>query len=244
MAWAFSRLRFSASPWSSPPRRWPPSFGWPLTRASFRPEGLAGGGRRCGGRAGRRGRVPRLLPASLGRGVDYNEHTVYRSILESSGLALIAVVFLTLIIAGSINRYALGAMVVAWVVAASAFGFLDTRPVDGLYLFERPTRLETSSDYAAVVEQYQRTDASLEHETEEPPVEPVEVEEPPVIEPTIAPTVDAEESDPALAVPVFWVSGAFHTRYLPHRHRRRLRAGAVVAARPGACSGRQGRHCP
>lgn len=190
------------------------SFGWPLTRASFRPRlSLAAGIVVALGLAGAGAYL--AYSGVLGRGVEYGEHTVYRSILESSGLALIAALFLTLIIAGSINRYALGVTVVAWVVAASAFGFLDTRPVDGLYLFERPTRLETSGDYADVVEQYQRTDASLEHEDEEPPTETVQVEEPtPITQPSVAPDPRVEEADPSLAVPVFWVSGAFHTSYL------------------------------
>ena len=51
--------------------------------------------------------------------------------------------------------------------------FLDPRPVDGLYLFERPEKLEVPGDYGDIVERYQQTDASLFEEPEErtePPV--------------------------------------------------------------------------
>ncbi len=93
----------------------------------------------------------------LGQELSYDEHTVYRSFLQSGGLALAAAIFLTLAIAGVVSRYLLPLILAVWLGAAVAFGFADTRSVDGLYLFERSYQLEASSEYTALVEDYQRT---------------------------------------------------------------------------------------
>ena len=191
------------------------SAGWPLTRASFRPSfRLDMGAIAALVLAG----VGAYLAFSgvLGENVAYSEHIVHRSILEPGGLALIAVIFLTLIVAGFINRYALGILIVAWLAAASVFGFLDPRPVDGLYLFERPEKLEVPADYGDIVERYQQTDASLFEEPEEqtePPVL-VEIQPPPVVNTSVVADVTVEQLEAPPPVPLFWVSGAYHTRYL------------------------------
>ena len=191
------------------------SAGWPLSRGSFRPTlSLATGALAAIALAG----VGAYLAFSgvLGENVAYSEHTVHRSILEPGGLALIAAIFLTLIIAGFINRYALGLLIVAWLAAASVFGFLDPAPVDGLYLFQRPERLEVTLEYADVVERYQQTDTPLIEEPEAPPEPPEEVEaqQPPVVNISVVADVMVEQLEAPPPVPVFWVSGAFHTRYL------------------------------
>ena len=191
------------------------SAGWPLSRGSFRPTlSLAAGALAAIVLAG----VGVYLAFSgvLGENVAYNEHTVHRSILEPGGLALLAAIFLTLIIAGFINRYALGLLIVAWLAAASVFGFLDPAPVDGLYLFQRPERLEVTLEYADVVERYQQTDTPLIEEPEEPPEPPEEVEaqQPPVVNISVVADVMVEQLEAPPPAPVFWVSGAFHTRYL------------------------------
>ena len=193
------------------------SFGWPPKWSSFRPTPS---------------RVVGVLAALAiaaagawlafsgvaGLGVGYSEHTVHRSFLESHALAVLALVFLTLLIAGSINRYVLAFVVVAWLAAAPSIGFLDTRPVDGLYLFERAGLLQADAEYTEEVQRHQHTDASLveEPETEADAETGVETEVPqaPGVSAVVAPEVTAEQPESQEPLPVFWVSGAFHTRYL------------------------------
>ena len=191
------------------------AMGWPPSRASFRPSvPLAAGVLAALAIAGAGAYL--ALSGLVGREIAYTEHTVHRSFLESDALALVAVVFLTLIIAGFINRYALALLVVAWLVAAPLIGLVDTRPVDGLYLFERPEFLDAPSDYTDEVERRQRTDAPLVEEPEPESETPAEVEAPPSpgVSAVVAPSVTADRSESPEPLPVFWVSGAFHTRYL------------------------------
>ena len=191
------------------------SAAWPLTRSSFWPTpSLAAGALAALALAGAGGYL--ALSGVLGMGVDYSEHTVHRSILEPSGLVLLAAVFLTLVFAGFINRYALALLIVAWVGAAAAFGFLDTRPVDGLYLFERPEKLGISRDYSDAVDRYRRTDDLTIVESEDRTGFLVEIEVPqePEVNASVVPVVSAEASETPERVPVFWLSGAYHTRYL------------------------------
>ena len=182
----------------------------PLTRASFRPSislaltllivlALVGVGAYL------------AFSGVLGQGVTYSEHTVDHSVLKPIGLAVLALIFLTIIVAGFINRYALALLIVAWVSAAATFGFLDTRPLDGLHLFERPSRLETPSSYTDIVQGFRRPDTS--------PVEadtlPVETEVPQQQEPpNYVVHATAEQSETPVAEPMFWVSGADHITYL------------------------------
>ena len=188
--------------------------GWPLSRASFRPGlGPALGIAAACGVLG----IGAYLAFSgrLGEGVGYGEHTIHLSFLEPAGIAVVGAIFLTLVIAGITNRYALILLVVGWLVAAASFGILDPRPVDGLYLFERPERLTVPDDYANAVERYRTTEDPVE-EAERKPEETVEVEAPqqPDINVGVVPVVQSEESPPPPRTPVFWVSGAEHIRYL------------------------------
>ena len=151
--------------------------------------------------------------------VSYAEHTIYRSFLQSGGLALIAAMFLTLAIAGVVSRYLLPLLLAVWLAAAVGFGFADTRPVDGLYLFERSALLEAPRDYTALVEEYQQTIPDTADEVVE---EPGELPEHPVLETQPEPVPDASAVTSATALqtntrepePVFWVVGASRTRYL------------------------------
>ena len=192
------------------------SVKWPLTRASFRPYlsltlailfaiTLAGVG------------VYLAFSGMLGQGIDYSEHTVDRSILKPAGLAVLALISLTLIVAGFINRYVLALLIGAWLSGAAIFGFLDARPLDGLHLFERPATLETPRAYTDLVQGYQKKDDS--------PIEPEVPQEqggpstetgvpPPQDIPTYIVSVTAERSEAPQQEPVFWVSGADHTTYL------------------------------
>ena len=155
----------------------------------------------------------------LGQEVSYAEHTIYRSFLQSGGLALVAAIFLTLAIAGVVSRYLLPLLLAVWLAAAVGFGFADTRPVDGLYLFERSALLEAPSDYTALVEEYQQTIPDTADEVVE---EPGELPEHPVLEtqPEPVPNASAVTSATALQAntkepePVFWVVGASRTHYL------------------------------
>ena len=192
------------------------SVKWPLTRASFRPSislvlailfaiTLVGVG------------VYLAFSDMLGQGIGYSEHTVDRSILKPAGLAVLALISLTLIVAGFINRYVLVLLIAAWLSGAAIFGFLDARPLDGLNLFERPATLETPRAYTDLVQGYQKKDDS-----------PIEVEvpqeqggpstetgvPPPQDVPTYIVSVATEKPKAPQPEPVFWVSGADHTTYL------------------------------
>ena len=192
------------------------SVEWPLTRASFRPSlslvfavlsalTLTGIG------------VYFAFSGILGEGIGYSEHTVDRSILKPVGLAVLALISLTLIVAGFINRYVLGLLIAAWLSAAAIFGFLDIRALDGLHLFKRPATLETPRAYTDIVQGYQQTDAS-----------PIEVEVPQQTDassveteitqrqdvPTYVVSVTAEQPETPVPEPAFWVSGADQTTYL------------------------------
>ena len=185
--------------------------GWPPTRASFRPRpGLAAGIAAAGGVLGIGAYM--ALSGWLGEGVGYSEHTIHLSFLEPAGIAVVGAIFLTLVIAGITNRYALILLVVGWLVAAASFGILDPRPVDGLYLFERAERLTIPDDYAHTVEQYRTTEDPVEEEVKET----VGVDAPqwPDINVSVVPVVQSEESQSQPRTPVFWVSGAEHIRYL------------------------------
>ena len=192
------------------------SVKWPLTRASFRPSlslvlsilfalTITGIG------------VYIAFSGLIGQGIDYSEHTVDRSILKPVGLAVLALISLTLIVAGFINRYVLGLLIAAWLSAAAIFGFLDARPLDGLDLFTRPATLETPSAYTELVEGHRQEDASpIEVEVpQEQGDSSTETGVPPRQDvPTYIVSVTTEQSEPPAPEPLFWVSGADHTTYL------------------------------
>ena len=155
----------------------------------------------------------------LAQEVSYAEHTVYRSFLQSSGLAVVAAVFLTIVLAGVVSRYLLPLLLVVWLAAAIAFGFANTGPVDGLYLFERSSLLETPSDYAALVKEYQRpVPEFVEVQAGEPGALPehsaLEPRPEPGSDPSAATSMTVLQSYTGKPEPVFWVAGASRTRYL------------------------------
>ena len=221
------------------------AIGWPPARASFRPSvPLAAGVLAALAIAGAGAYL--ALSGLVGREIAYSEHQVHRSFLESDALALVAVVFLSLIIAGFINRYALAIVVVALLLAAPAVGLLDTRPVDGLYLFERPEFLEAPPGYTYEVERRQRTDAPLVEEPTPEPETPAEVEAPqsPGVSAVVAPSVTADQSESPEPLPVFWVSGAFHTRYLRTATGDVYENGAWTQVDPGFLPADEGAQVP
>ena len=153
----------------------------------------------------------------LGRGISYDEHLVERSLLESGALVVLASFFFSLAIAGIVNRKLLVAVLAAWLIAGFVFGLLDTKPLNGLYLFERPTRLERPSQFTAVVESYMRTGDAL---GELEPLTSSEESESGAADGEISPNATilenetaSQDYDPARE-PVFRVAGAAHTRYL------------------------------
>ena len=192
------------------------SVRWPLRRASFRPYlslilavlfaiTLVGVG------------VYLAFSGLIGQGIGYSEHTVDRSILKPAGLAVLALISLTLVVAGFINRYLLALLIVAWLSGAAIFGFLDARPLDGLNLFERPATLETPRAYTDLVQGYQKKDDSP-IEVEVPQEEDASAVETEATQrqdlPTYIVSVATEQPEAPQPEPVFWVSGADHTTYL------------------------------
>ncbi len=102
----------------------------------------------------------------LGEAISYDEHSVRRSLLRSSGLAVLASFFLSVTIAALINRKVLALLLMVWLVVAIALGFLDTKPLTGLQLFESTLRLEKPVAYTALVEGHLRAGDALAEETE------------------------------------------------------------------------------
>ena len=136
------------------------ALGWPLSRSSIRlSPSLALGTLAAAALVGAGAYL--AFSGILGREISYDQHLVERSLLESDALALLASFFFSLAIAGVVNRKLLVAVLAAWLVAGFVFGLLDTKPLNGLYLFERPTRLERPAQFTAVVESYMRTGGVL-----------------------------------------------------------------------------------
>ena len=196
------------------------SLGWPISRSSFRPSpslalGTIGAAALVG--VG----VYLSLSGILGRQVPYDEHVVKGSLLESGMLVLFASFFLSLAISGIVSRKLLAVVLTAWVVAGFAFGLLDSKPLDGLQLFERTTRLERPAVFTSVVERYMRSGDGLviteaEPSTEVPsPAKPSKTtDETTNSELDLSRGVTALQGQQPDPHPLFRVSGAENTRYL------------------------------
>ncbi|MDE2968549.1 MAG: HEAT repeat domain-containing protein [Chloroflexota bacterium] len=189
------------------------SVPWPLSLRSFRPTPVLALGVLAAAAIAGAGAYF-AFSGMLDRGVGYDEHAVHRTILDPGSLAVVAAVFLSLIIGGFINRYVLAAIVAAWLVAAAVYGDFDGRSLDGLYLFERPDRIAIDSDYVGAVDAFRRNNP------EEPPPEKVEVVLAETQAPetfagyTIATVASTDEAPVPEPIPMFWVSGAYYTSYL------------------------------
>ena len=159
----------------------------------------------------------------LGEAISYDEHSVRRSLLRSSGLAVLASFFLSVTIAALINRKVLALLLMVWLVVAIALGFLDTKPLTGLQLFESTLRLEKPVAYTALVEGHLRAGDALAEETEatfaasdgtKPSGQSGAVAHPAdSIGPLVTGVTAMQVHRPAHE-PAFRVSGAAHTRFL------------------------------
>ena len=196
------------------------TLGWPITRASIRPSlSLALGTLAAAALVGTGAFL--ALSGVIGREVSYAQHEVKGSLLEAGRLALLASFFLSLAMAGMFSRKLLAAVLAAWLIAGLAFGLLDTKPLDGLELFERTTKLERPAAFTSVVERYMRTSEGLEATAPLAPGESVsQSEKPGTAERDVIPDLDLSRNATAAQghlpdpKPVFRVTGAANTRYL------------------------------
>lgn len=189
------------------------SMPWPLTMRSLRPAPALGLGVLSAAAIAGAG-VYLAFSGVLDGGVGGEAHAVHRTILDPGSLAILAAVFLTLIIGSLINRYALAAVVGAWLVAALVFGGFDSRSIDGLYLFERPDRMVVDSGYADAVDSFRRN-RPAESASKDVEIVLVEAGPPqPIAGYTVATVASTTEAPVPNPIPMFWVSGAYSTRYL------------------------------
>ena len=185
------------------------SVGWPVRRASLRltwslaPGVLTAAALIAAG-------AYLAFSGTLGSAVSYDEHMVQRTYLESESLVLLAAFFLSVTIAGILNWRLLAVSLVVWLAAAGAFGFLDTKPIDGLLLFPRTQFLEVPASFAAVVKGFRQTE---EVSTGQPAGSATTAASAPS-HTSLLSEVTALQLLPPSNAPVFRVTGSVHTRYL------------------------------
>ena len=161
----------------------------------------------------------------LGQEILYEQHQVQRVLLQPAGLVVLAGFFLSVAIAGILNPRLLLPVLAGWLTVGIILGFLNTQPLDGLRLFERPSRLEEPVEYSAIVERYLRPDEVVGVDAEgplSPNLDPVGTELAPAAAPR-TPEGPYMSLDPGLTTaqtprlahePVFLVTGAANTSYL------------------------------
>ncbi len=185
------------------------SAGWPIRRASLRPSWVLAVGVLAAA-------VLLLIGAYLsfsgvlGNGVSYDEHMVQRTYLESASLVLLAAFFLSLTIAGLLNWRLLAVTLAVWLAAAGVFGFLDTKPIDGLLLFPRTHLLQVPANFAAAVSSYLQVDGASSGQT----TGSATAAGARLSDTSLLSGVTAVQADPPQNAPAFQVAGAIHTRYL------------------------------
>ncbi len=162
--------------------------------------------------------------------VSYDEHLVDVNLLESGALVVLACIFFSIALAAVVGRKMLLTTLVVWIAAGLAFGFLDTKPLDGLYLFERTIRIEEPAEFTAIVGTYRHTEDPAEEVTA--PGETIRIVAREEVQPRIVvikadPIIDAKtpitgdlvedaevDEDAPPAGPIFRVGGATHITYL------------------------------
>ena len=185
------------------------SVGWPIGRASFRPSWSLALGVLTSVALAAAGAYL-AFSGILGEPIAYDVHEVKLTSLRSRGLALIAALFLSVTVAGLINWRLLVASIVVWVIAAGAFGLLETEPVDGLLLFPRTARIPVSANFAAAVESHQGVGDAPSAQT----VDAAPSDSPADSPQLLVTEVKTTQLLPADSASRFHVSGAVHTRYL------------------------------
>ncbi len=162
--------------------------------------------------------------------VSYDQHLVDVDLLESGALVVLACIFFSIALAAVVGRKMLLTTLVVWLAAGLAFGFLDTKPLDGLYLFERTSRIEEPAVFTTLVETYRHTEDPAEEvdapggtirirAREEPQPRKVVIKADPIVDAKSPITGDAVEDeevdqDAPPPEPLFRVAGATHTTYL------------------------------
>ena len=185
------------------------SVGWPMGRASFRPSWSLALGVLTSAVLAAAGAYL-AFSGILGEPISYDVHEVKLTSLRSRGLVLVAAIFLSVTVAGLINWRLLVASLVVWVIAAGAFGLLETEPVDGLLLFPRTARIPVSANFAAAVESHQEVGDAPSAQT----VDAAPSDSPPDSPQLLVTEVKTTQLLPADSANRFHVSGAVHTRYL------------------------------
>ena len=165
--------------------------------------------------------------------VSYDQHQVDVNLLESGALVVLACIFFTIALSAVVGRKMLLTTLVVWLAAGLAFGFLDTKPLDGLYLFERTSRIEEPEVFTTLVETYRHTEDPAE-EVDTPgrtiriaatddsqprrvviKADPVLDAKAPITGDDVEDTKDIEvDQDASAPEPLFRVRGATHTTYL------------------------------
>lgn len=185
------------------------SLGWPLRRTSFRPSWSLAFGVLAAAALVAAGAYL-AFSGLLGSAVSYDEHLVQRTYLESGSLVLLATFFLSLTIAGILNWRLLAVSLVLWLAAAGVFGFLDTKPIDGLLLFPRTQFLEVPAQFAAAVTGLRQTEGTSSGQ----PAGPAATAASTLSDTSLWSEVTALQLLPPGDAPMFQVAGAAHTRYL------------------------------
>ena len=185
------------------------SVGWPLRRASFRPSWSLALGVLAAGTLVATGAYL-AFSGMLGRAVSYDEHMVQRIYLESGSLVLLAAFFLSVTIAGILNWRLLAVTLVVWLAAAGVFGFLDTKPIDGLLLFPRTQFLEVPVKFASIVTGFRQTEEASTGQATGTATTAASTSS----DTSLLSEVTALQLLPPSGAPVFRVTGSAHTRYL------------------------------
>ncbi len=160
------------------------------------------------------------LSGTLGEEIDYEQHFAQRANLQPVGLAVLSVFFISVVVVGMLGARLLLPLLAAWLVAGAVFGFLDSRSLSGLYLFEHPTVLQRPVAYTAVVEEYLDTDIGDGLQADTLPEGTQEAESNGAPDPldwslaSLASDTRFSYEDDAAAEPLFHVTGAAHTSFL------------------------------
>ena len=82
------------------------------------------------------------LSGALSEEIIYDQHQAQRSLLQPMGLVIVSALILSIVIVGTLSPRFLLPLPAIWLVVGGIYGFLDTRPLRGLYLFSHPSLLQ------------------------------------------------------------------------------------------------------
>ena len=157
----------------------------------------------------------------LSQDIAYGEHQAQRKWVEPAGLLVLAGFFLSVAIVGIVNPRFLLAPLAVWLAVAIGFGFFDSPALAGLNLFERPSKLEEPTAYAAEVEKYRRReDPSTPMAAAVPWDVSLPLESGGVVlsrgdsEFVLVPGTSTGWNQSSVSNPLFEVTGAAHTSFL------------------------------